>query len=56
MNDAQLQTLEQVRDFIKGSQLIEYRGYTTLDKYSWTEEALKKIPLSKVKEGRKRLD
>jgi hypothetical protein len=36
MNEAQLQTLEQVKEFIEGSQPVEFRGLNTREKYTWT--------------------
>jgi hypothetical protein len=55
MNDARLQTLEQVRDFIEGSQLIEYRGFNTPDKYKWIEEVLRRFRYQKLKKDGKGL-
>jgi hypothetical protein len=49
MNDENLQTLEQVKRFIKGSQPIEFQGVKTLDQYSWIEEVLKRFRYSKLK-------
>jgi len=34
MNDGQLQTTEQVREFLEGSEAIEFRGLTAKEKYS----------------------
>jgi hypothetical protein len=35
MNDRQLQTVEQVRGFLEGSEVVEFRGLTTKEKYYW---------------------
>jgi len=43
MNDEQLQTLEQVKSFIKGSQEVKFRGLNAREKYNWIEEVLKRI-------------
>ena len=40
MNDEQLQTIEQVKQFLEGSEAVEFRGLTTQEKYHWIEEAL----------------
>jgi hypothetical protein len=53
MNDEQLQTLEQVRRFISGSQEIEFRGVNAHEKYKWIEEVLKRFRYPKLqKEGK----
>jgi len=40
MNDESLQTTEQVRQFLQGSEAVEFRGLTTKEKYYWIEEVL----------------
>ena len=55
MNDEQLQTLEQVKDFIEGSQAIEFRGLNAREKYIWTEEVLKRFRYQKLKKDGKGL-
>jgi len=40
MNDRQLQTVEQVGQFLEGSERVEFRGLTTKEKYYWIEEVL----------------
>ncbi len=40
MNDRQLQTVEQVRQFLEGSEAVEFRGLTAKEKYYWIEEVL----------------
>lgn len=53
MNDEQLQTLEQVKEFIEGSQPITFRGLNAREKYQWMEEVLKRFQYSKLrKEGK----
>jgi transposase InsO family protein len=53
MNDEQLQTLEQVKSFIEGSQKVEFRGLNAAEKYNWIEEVLKRFRYPKLqKEGK----
>ena len=40
MNDKQLQTIEQVKQFLEGSEAIEFRGLTTEERYCWIKEVL----------------
>jgi len=40
MNDEGLQTIEQVRQFLEGSEAVEFRGVTAKEKYRWIEEVL----------------
>jgi len=40
MNDGQLQTVEQVRQFVEESEAVEFRGLTTKEKYYWIQEML----------------
>ena len=54
MNDERLQTIEQVREFLEGSEALEFRGVTAKEKYYWIEEVLirfKYIRLKKVEKG-----
>jgi transposase InsO family protein len=55
MNDERLQTLEQVRDFIEGSQEIDFKGLSPSEKYQWTEEVLKRFRYPKLKKEGKGL-
>ena len=55
MNDEQLQTLEQVKDFIEGSQEVEFRGLNAREKYTWIEEVLKRFRYPKLKKEGKGL-
>ena len=43
MDDKQIQTLEQVQQFVVSSQTIEFKGINTKEKYQWIEEVLKKF-------------
>src|ERR1035437_368197 len=55
MNDEQLQTLEQVKQFIDSSQAIEFKGINTQEKYQWIEEVLKKFKYQRLKRSGKGL-
>lgn len=53
MNDEQIETLEQVRQFIEGSQAIEFKGINAKEKYRWIEGVLRKFRYFQLKkEGR----
>ena len=43
MNDEQIQTLEQVKQFVEGSQAIAFKGINAEEKYIWIEEVLRKF-------------
>jgi hypothetical protein len=43
MNDEQLETLERVRQFVEGSQAIEFKGIDAKEKYQWIEGVLRKF-------------
>ena len=53
MDDRQLRTLEQVKQFVDGSQGIEFNGLNLKEKYHWTEEALKKFKYPWLKKAGK---
>jgi hypothetical protein len=55
MNDAQLHTLEQVKQFIDSSQAIEFKGINTREKYHWMEEVLRKFKYQWLKRNGKGL-
>ena len=40
MNDEGLQAIEQARQFLEGSEAVEFRGLTAKEKYYWIEEVL----------------
>jgi Integrase core domain len=53
MNDEQLQTLEQVKGFVEGSQPVDFHGLNTREKYQWTEDVLRRFRYPKLqKEGK----
>ena len=53
MNDGQLQTVEQVRGFLEGSEVVEFRGLTTKEKYYWIEEVLIRFRYHRLKRAEK---
>jgi len=55
MNDEQLQTLEQVKQFVEGSQSIAFKGITVVEKYGWLEEVLRKFKYPRLKKSGKGL-
>ena len=55
MNDEQLQTQEQVKEFVEGNQPVEFRGLNTREKYKWTEEVLKRFRYSILRKDGKGL-
>ena len=40
MNDRNLQTIEQVRQFLGGSEALEFRALSVGEKYDWIEEVM----------------
>jgi hypothetical protein len=53
MDDKQLRTLEQIRQFVESSQGIEFNGLNLKEKYHWTEEVLKKFKYPRLKKASK---
>jgi transposase InsO family protein len=53
MNDGQLQTVEQVRQFLEGSEAVEFRGLTVKEKYYWIEEVLIRFKYHRLKRAEK---
>ena len=53
MNDEQLQTVEQVRQFMEGSEAVEFRGVTAKEKYNWIEEVLIRFSYHRIKRAEK---
>ena len=49
MNDEQLQSLEEVKQFTNSSQTIDFKGINTKEKYQWIEEVLKKFKYQRLK-------
>ena len=53
MNDGQLQTVEQVRGFLEGSEAVEFGGLTAQEKYYWIEEVLIRFKYHRLKRAEK---
>jgi len=53
MNDERLQTVEQVRQFLEGSEAVEFRGLTAKEKYYWIEEVLVRFRYHRLKRAEK---
>ena len=53
MNDEKLQTIEQVNQFLKGSEAIEFRGLSTEERYCWIKEALIRFKYHRLKRDEK---
>ena len=53
MNDGQLQTVEQVRQFLEGSEAVEFRGLSVDGKYEWIEEVLVRFSYHRLSRGEK---
>ncbi len=54
MNDEKLKTIEQVKQFIKGSERTDFKGTTVEDRYDWIEGVLARftyIKLNKTEKG-----
>ena len=53
MNDGQLLTVEQVRQFLEGGEALEFRGLKAEEKYSWIEEVLIRFSYPRLKKAEK---
>jgi len=53
MDDGQLQTAEQVRQFLEGSEAVEFRGLTAKERYYWIEEVLIRFRYHHLKRAEK---
>ncbi|HEY86415.1 MAG TPA: hypothetical protein G4O06_00025 [Dehalococcoidia bacterium] len=53
MNDGQLQTVEQVKQFLEGSEALEFRGLTVEEKYKWMEARLVRFSYTRLKKAEK---
>ena len=49
MDDQQLRTLEQVKQFVDSTQRIEFSSKNLQEKYHWTEEVLKKFKYQRLR-------
>jgi len=53
MNDAKLETIEQVRRFLEGNGVVEFKGLTAMEKYHWIEEVLIRFRYHLLRRGQK---
>jgi len=53
MNDRNLQTIEQVRQFLGGSEALEFRALSVGEKYNWIEEVMIRFRYHGLKRGEK---
>jgi len=53
MNDGQLQTVEQVEQFLEGSEALEFKGLSAEEKYKWIETTLVRFSYIRLKKAEK---
>jgi len=53
MNDRKLQTIEQVRQFLRGSEALEFRALSVGEKYDWIEEVMIRFRYHRLKRAEK---
>jgi len=53
MNDGKLQTVEQVRQFLEGSEALEFRGLKAEERYYWIETTLVRFSYIRLKKAEK---
>ena len=53
MNDGNVQTIEQVRQFMGGSEALEFRALSVGEKYKWIEEVLIRFRYHRLKRAEK---
>ncbi len=53
MNDENLQTIEQARQFLEGNEAVEFKGLTAKEKYCWIEEMLIRFSYYRLKRADK---
>ncbi len=53
MNDGQLQMVEQVKQFLEGSEAVEFRRLMAKEKYYWIEEVLIRFRYHRLKRSEK---
>jgi len=49
MNDRNLQTIELVRQFLEGSETLEFRALSVGEKYDWIEEVMIRFSYHRLK-------
>jgi len=53
MNDERLQTIEQVKQFLEGSEALEFGGVSIEERYRWIEGVLKRFGYYRLKRAEK---
>jgi len=53
MNDRNLQTIEQVRQFLGGSEALEFRALSAGERYDWIEEVMIRFRYHRLKRAEK---
>ena len=53
MNDKDLQTIEQIKQFLKGSEPLEFKGVSIEDRYRWIEMVLVKFTYQRLGKSEK---
>jgi hypothetical protein len=53
VNAEQLQTIQQVNQFLEGSEALEFMGLTAEEKYRWIEDVLIRFRYHVLREMRK---
>ena len=53
MNDGQLQRVEQLKQFIEGSEALEFKGLSAEEKYKWIETTLIRFSYLRLKKAEK---
>ena len=53
MNDRNQPTIEQVRQFLRGSEVIEFRALSVGEKYDWIEEVMIRFSYHRLKRAEK---
>ena len=49
MNDNNLKTIEQVKQFLEGNEAVEFKGLTAEERYRWIEELLIRFRYHRLK-------
>jgi transposase InsO family protein len=53
MNDGELHTIEQVKQFLGGNKEVEFKGITAKEKYAWIEDVLVRFEYHRLKKADK---
>ena len=53
MNDAKLQTIEQVKQFLEATEVLEFKGLSTEEKYQWIKDVLIRFEYHHLRRNKK---